>query len=473
MALTKIKSPGIDTNIDIAGTLDVTNAATFDSTGAFAGNVQTGGDPNDGTDPGVKLLTTGLVQAARNSSSGTSAVWTGYTEGTATPTSRINANGSATFYSSFNIKAPDGGSRYLLEAIDAQGAQLSLYDSSDAQNTKISAHAAYPTFFGTNVGIGTTSPDMILDVTGTVTAGGGTDQDLQQWNIGSDNVKAEIKYDDTSATRGYIFGTSTQHDLALQTNNTDRLHIAHDGNVGIGGAITDNYGTGHRVVQIHSGTTANTYLALTNTTTGDQGADNGLNLVQAGVNAYINNRSAGKLTFSTDDNERVCISSAGVMSVANGIELGSGLDATAANTLDDYEEGTFTPAFDTFNSSSTVSHTDQSGRYTKIGDVVYFSVKVLCTVSSWGNGEWKITGLPFTCWSGYNNPPVMSAKVAWKEAGGTTVYKEMYKDFRADHWWNQAQVFFVDISNQGDWRPTTATDLQWINVTMHGVYVTN
>ena len=160
----------------------------------------------------------------------------------------------------------------------------------------------------------------------------------------------------------------------------------------------------------------------------------------------------------------------GLAMFAGGVRVGG---SDVSNTMEEYEEGTFTPSFDTFSSASTVSYQDQSGRYTKIGDVVYFSVKVLCTVSSWGNGEWKITGLPFPCWSGYNNPPVMSAKVSWREAGGTYVYKEMYKDFRADHWWNQPQVFFVDTSNQGDWRPTTATDLQWINVTMHGVYLIN
>ena len=103
MALTKVKSPGIDTNIDIAGTLDVTNAAVFDSTGTFVGNVQTGGDPNDGTDPGVKLLSTGLVQAARNSSSGSSAVWLGYTEDTATATSRIDADGDASFAGNLRV----------------------------------------------------------------------------------------------------------------------------------------------------------------------------------------------------------------------------------------------------------------------------------------------------------------------------------------------------------------------------------
>jgi hypothetical protein len=79
------------------------------------------------------------------------------------------------------------------------------------------------------LGIGTESPSMLLDVKGTVTAGGGSDEDLQQWNIGSDNVKSEIKYVDTAALRGMRFGTSTAHALGLQSSNTERIRLDYDG----------------------------------------------------------------------------------------------------------------------------------------------------------------------------------------------------------------------------------------------------
>ena len=62
-----------------------------------SGKLQSGGDPNDGTAVGAKMLQSGLVQAARASGSATSAVFMGFTEGTAAATSRINANGSASF----------------------------------------------------------------------------------------------------------------------------------------------------------------------------------------------------------------------------------------------------------------------------------------------------------------------------------------------------------------------------------------
>ena len=46
-------------------------------------------------------------------------------------------------------------------------------------------------------------------------------------------------------------------------------------------------------------------------------------------------------------------------------------DTAAANALDDYEEGTFTPTVTLSTVGSTVAYTMQYGRYTKVGDRVF------------------------------------------------------------------------------------------------------
>lgn len=67
-----------------------------------------------------------------------------------------------------------------------------------------------------------------------------------------------------------------------------------------------------------------------------------------------------------------------------------------ANALDDYEEGTFTPAFSA--TGATFSYSFQNGRHTKIGRLVVFSVDIGLNTS--GNtltaNALSITGLPFT-----------------------------------------------------------------------------
>jgi len=104
-----------DTNVGQIGYLHQDDAMFFrvadqerfriDSSGnaTCVGALQSGGNPNDGTAVGAKMLQSGVIQAARASGSGTSAVYMGFLQGTSTATSRINANGSAEFASNVII----------------------------------------------------------------------------------------------------------------------------------------------------------------------------------------------------------------------------------------------------------------------------------------------------------------------------------------------------------------------------------
>ena len=80
----------------------------------------------------------------------------------------------------------------------------------------------------------------------------------------------------------------------------------------------------------------------------------------------------------------------------HGIHLGV-TSATAANLLDDYEEGTFTPVFSSSGGAYSITHSGQQGKYTKIGQTVV--CHFLCSASgtpSGGSGDFRLTGLPFT-----------------------------------------------------------------------------
>ena len=70
-------------------------------------------------------------------------------------------------------------------------------------------------------------------------------------------------------------------------------------------------------------------------------------------------------------------------------------DTAAANALDDYEEGTFTPAIVGSTTAGTGTYSVQVGNYTKIGNTV--SVRVFLVWSAHtGTGNMSISGLPFT-----------------------------------------------------------------------------
>jgi len=68
-----------------------------------------------------------------------------------------------------------------------------------------------------------------------------------------------------------------------------------------------------------------------------------------------------------------------------------------ANTLDDYEEGTFTPAFASTGTQPSVTPYNTNGVYIKIGSMVYVSMHVqVSAVASVGTGVLYIANLPFT-----------------------------------------------------------------------------
>ena len=67
-----------------------------------------------------------------------------------------------------------------------------------------------------------------------------------------------------------------------------------------------------------------------------------------------------------------------------------------ANTLDDYEEGTFTPTMSGASGGPVVLST-ALGQYTKIGNVVNFRLRVTVSNANAASGAISINGLPFTC----------------------------------------------------------------------------
>jgi hypothetical protein len=87
-----------------------------------------------------------------------------------------------------------------------------------------------------------------------------------------------------------------------------------------------------------------------------------------------------------------------------GIVLGA-TSNTAANTLDDYEEGTFTPQLAT--ASVDIGAGGSSGHYTKIGNMVYCHFVVLVNNKNSASGMLQIHDLPFTI----NNDGYGSAEV--------------------------------------------------------------
>jgi len=79
--------------------------------------------------------------------------------------------------------------------------------------------------------------------------------------------------------------------------------------------------------------------------------------------------------------------------LAGGAYLGG---TAAANKLEDYEEGTWTPVLSKATTAPSVTYTTQAGTYTKVGRMIYVSGLLSWTAISGGTGDFHITNLPFT-----------------------------------------------------------------------------
>jgi hypothetical protein len=153
--------------------------------------------------------------------------------------------------------------------------------------------------------------------------------------------------------------------------------------------------------------------------------DDGTDLVSAGASivAVVDGTPGaddmpGRLVFSTTADgastptERLRITSDGTLRLYNspGIDF-SQIQTNAAGmtseTLDSYEEGTFTPTIVGVTTAGTGTYITQTGRYTKIGNCVRVEININWTAHT-GTGAMRISGLPFTSLNVASSTPPMS-----------------------------------------------------------------
>ena len=79
------------------------------------------------------------------------------------------------------------------------------------------------------------------------------------------------------------------------------------------GVEPSNFGSNRTSLEIHSPSSTVSHLSLTNSATGSNGSSNGFNIIQNSNDALLFLRESGNLTFSTNNAERLRITSAGDM----------------------------------------------------------------------------------------------------------------------------------------------------------------
>ncbi|NBS68633.1 hypothetical protein EBT31_06920 [bacterium] len=233
---------------------------------------------------------------------------------------------------------------------------------------------------------------------------------------------------------GTTFGTGTGYSavlysanaypMAFFTNATERMRIDSTGNLGLG-VTPSAWGSSYKAIQVAANgvlyANGSNSLFLGGNYYNDSGGTNRY-LVSNAATAYgqvsgahqwytapsgtAGNPISGAnafvqvMTLDASGNLLVGVTSAnasgGVLQLKSGITFPATQVASSdANTLDDYEEGTWTPSI-TFGGASVGMTGTFAGRYTKVGRAVTVNGIMALTSKGSSTGIARIAGLPFT-----------------------------------------------------------------------------
>ena len=148
----------------------------------------------------------------------------------------------------------------------------------------------------------------------------------------------------------------------------------------LSGTLGVNGGTGGQIAANYS-TASTTGLKLNDTNSGNLG----------GFIDFRSGSGAGtqRATIQNANNAGIHVN------VGTGGSLSFATGYTAANALNDYEEGTWTPTLDFGGGSTGIAYSTQSARYTKIGNVVNFSFRIYLNNKGSSTGHAHVGGFPF------------------------------------------------------------------------------
>jgi hypothetical protein len=305
---TDVAGTGVEftSNVDVPGTLDVTGAATFDSTAAVTGLISADGKVKFpagtasapsfyfGTDTNTGLyhsaadevaITTGGTQRVVVDSSGQVGI------GTGSPTQPLEVNG--TVFAS-NYKVPDAGGA-LLGTGGTSNAAIQVYPTAQELLFWTNASERLRINSSGNVGIGVSSPTKKLHVAdSSATSTTAQANTIARFVANASNADAHIQFSngvDHSANIG-IVGDGAN--IYFAQDGTERLRIDSSGKVGI----------------------ATTSPARQLDVNGTVRIADGSAIEWGGTSASIAGTSASNaLLFSTASSERARINSAGNLGV--------------------------------------------------------------------------------------------------------------------------------------------------------------
>ena len=319
----------------------------------------------------------------------------------------ITSGGDVTLNGNSTTSALLFGQSSYARIINTSG--QTLYVDSDVHEFRTNGGVGKLTILSDGkVGVGTTSPDQKLHISGTIHQSDGTADTY--FGLGSDN-------DNYISTNGgftrFRNGGTTQLNIAANGDATFSGNIALTGSASNLNFSADQDGSITMSQRNDGG--RNLDIGAGGAGSGGGTNSNGGNLTLRSGGTKGTGTSTMHFRTSVAGNgyglstEQMKIDAVGDVSITNNLFIGSGKalyvgGTAAANALDDYEEGTFSPFVQKNDSggSGIFSSGSQSryGRYVRVGKKVaiwiYVYISTANAPSTSGGTTWMIMGLPYT-----------------------------------------------------------------------------
>ena len=310
--------------------------------------------------------------------------------GTSSPTQKFEVSGSST--TGARIFGGSGAgflevanstvqSRLQAGASDSFIGNLSnhplLFITNNAERMRIASNG--------NVSIGTTVTDQRFTVhSSAATSSTPFANSLIQVRANAVNADGTIQFTDTALYNSYI-GAGGGSMYFATNGTTERMRIDSSGNVLVGTTNADPITAQADGISLGSDKIIRSSLNSTPCAA----------FARRGTDGAIINLIKG-----TTEVGSIRVATTGVTyNGTNGIVFTATQTASAdANTLDDYEEGTWTPVYTASTTNPTMEYNATFGRYTKIGRLVtcYFHLRTNTSSTGGGVGNLQLSGLPFT-----------------------------------------------------------------------------
>lgn len=218
---------------------------------------------------------------------------------------------------------------------------------------------------------------------------------------GISTITADIDAGNIDIGTGTSLSSPGSNELAVGTNNSERIRINTVGDIGINKSSVVSFGSAIPTIEIKGGATSGGLTPRSGAICFESGSGtNGYAALwghEGGIEYYSSSTDRSAVTYGFK------FTSGGNIAFASGkgIDFSATSDGSGGTTtseiLTEYEEGTFTPKYiTTTGGDAGITMLTQKGTYTRIGNLVY--IQLVLATSDWSSGvsgDIRIADLPY------------------------------------------------------------------------------